>query len=179
MLRVIFWAFTVAIFWGNFFDVKNISDFVGRNQIMNSYGIATHRINFGLALAWIIYACHLGHGGVVNRFLSSKYWMPLSRLSFCLYLVSTVIQYNLITSTPHQLNFETSHMVREALGITSSNSLESFRKHFPLQPQTIEHFSFFLAVLQLLEGTFNVASARCSLAPFSRAAIYKTFKSFS
>jgi hypothetical protein len=124
LLRVVFWAFTVAIFWGSFFAVKNLSDFIGRNRIMNMIFIATYRLNFGLALAWIIFACHSGHGRVVNRFLSSKYWMPLSRLSFCLYLVSTVIHYNLIASTPHQVNFETRHMVREVLEITSWNSLE-------------------------------------------------------
>jgi hypothetical protein len=130
MLRVVLWAFTIANFWQIFFAVKYCSDLFGRNQILNSYAIASLRIIFGLTLAWIIYACHSGRGGVVNRFLSSKYWMPLSRLSFCLYLASTVIQYNLIASTPYQLNLETSHMVREVLEVTSSNSLERFRNIF-------------------------------------------------
>ena len=43
------------------------------------YG-ALHRYVWGLVIAWIIFACVTGHGGVVNDFLSWKAFLPLGRL---------------------------------------------------------------------------------------------------
>lgn len=50
------------------------------------------RISWCLSLAWIILACHLSHGGIVKRFLSLKFWLPISKLSFCIYLIHLPIQ---------------------------------------------------------------------------------------
>lgn len=49
-------------------------------------------IAWGLALGWIILACHLSYGGIVKRFLSLSLWLPISKLSFCLYLVHVPVQ---------------------------------------------------------------------------------------
>jgi peptidoglycan/LPS O-acetylase OafA/YrhL len=53
---------------------------------------ALKRISWCLALAWIILACHLSYGGVVKRFLSLSIWLPVSKLSFCIYLVHLPVQ---------------------------------------------------------------------------------------
>uniref|UniRef100_A0A914YY56 Acyltransferase 3 domain-containing protein n=1 Tax=Panagrolaimus superbus TaxID=310955 RepID=A0A914YY56_9BILA len=49
------------------------------------YG-ATHRTVFSLALSWLIYACHTGIGGFVNTLLSHRFLLPLSTLSYSVYL---------------------------------------------------------------------------------------------
>lgn len=49
-------------------------------------------ICWGLALGWIILACHLSHGNVVKRFLSLSLWLPISKLSFCIYLMHLPVQ---------------------------------------------------------------------------------------
>ncbi|XP_071489882.1 nose resistant to fluoxetine protein 6-like [Diadema antillarum] len=54
--------------------------------------ITFSRFIFALALAWIIFACHYGYGGVVNDFLSWRFWTPLSRLTYSTYLLHPVIQ---------------------------------------------------------------------------------------
>ena len=108
---MIHWTFSCLTLGGFLFSYKFFSKLIGKNQLFNSLFVGFYRLNFGLGMAWVIYACHSGHGGVVNRFLSSKFWIPLARLSYCLYLVSPVIQYNLISSKPHQLNLDIDHIV--------------------------------------------------------------------
>ncbi|KAL5292654.1 hypothetical protein ACFFRR_011434 [Megaselia abdita] len=60
------------------------------------------RVGWGLALSWIIFACHHGYGGVINDFLSHPVWQVISKLSFCMYmshfLVQIVIYGNVQTS---------------------------------------------------------------------------------
>eukprot|EP00057_Strongylocentrotus_purpuratus_P023831 XP_011678305.1 PREDICTED: nose resistant to fluoxetine protein 6 [Strongylocentrotus purpuratus] len=46
-----------------------------------------------LALSWVVFTCHYGYGGVINRFLSWSFWIPLSRLTFCAYLLHPAIIY--------------------------------------------------------------------------------------
>ena len=41
---------------------------------------AFHRLAWGLALAWLIFACHNGYGGFIQDFLSWEAFLPLSRL---------------------------------------------------------------------------------------------------
>lgn len=51
-----------------------------------------------LAIGWIILACHLSHGGIVKRFLSLSFWLPISKLSFCIYLIHVPVQLVYISS---------------------------------------------------------------------------------
>ncbi|XP_076285972.1 nose resistant to fluoxetine protein 6-like [Lasioglossum baleicum] len=43
------------------------------------------------AVGWVLIACVTGHGGVVNKILSWKLLYPLSRLSYCVYLVHCIL----------------------------------------------------------------------------------------
>ncbi|KFD61433.1 hypothetical protein M514_05993 [Trichuris suis] len=49
------------------------------------------RTIWAIVLAWISLACTSGYGGPVNDFLSWKVWIPLSRLTYCLYLVHPIL----------------------------------------------------------------------------------------
>lgn len=53
------------------------------------YG-ATSRTIFALALGWIIYACHTGIGGPLNAILSFSLLLPLSILSYSVYLIHMI-----------------------------------------------------------------------------------------
>lgn len=57
-----------------------------------TYG-GLHRLAWGAALGWLVFACHNGYGGVVNRFLSHPMWQPVSRLTYATYLVAFPVQY--------------------------------------------------------------------------------------
>ena len=49
------------------------------------------RFAWGVGLAFVTVACHNGYGGVINTFLSMKFWIPLSRLTFSAYLVHPIV----------------------------------------------------------------------------------------
>lgn len=53
---------------------------------------ALKRILWSLAILWIIIACQLSHGGIAGRILSSEMWLPISKLSYCLYLMHLPVQ---------------------------------------------------------------------------------------
>ena len=49
------------------------------------------RTVYSIGIALMIYACHNGFGGVINKFLSWSFWIPLSRLTFTAYLSHPVV----------------------------------------------------------------------------------------
>ena len=54
--------------------------------IAMTYG-PLHRTAWAVALAWLVFACSRGYGGFVDRFLSWKGFLPLGRLTYCVYLI--------------------------------------------------------------------------------------------
>ncbi|XP_046864834.1 nose resistant to fluoxetine protein 6-like [Xenia sp. Carnegie-2017] len=49
------------------------------------------RLLWGLAVAWVTYACHFGYGSYINEFLSARFWIPLSRLTYSVYLIHMIV----------------------------------------------------------------------------------------
>ncbi|XP_060084931.1 nose resistant to fluoxetine protein 6-like [Ylistrum balloti] len=69
--------------WGN-----------GVNALYN----AVHRSVWGMCVCWVIFACVTGNGGIVNDFLSWKLFVPLGKLSYCIYLTHLlVLEYYLLS----------------------------------------------------------------------------------
>ncbi|KAK7072436.1 hypothetical protein SK128_013071, partial [Halocaridina rubra] len=68
------------------------------------YG-SLHRALWGLALHWIVLACHWGHGGPINWFLSHPMWQPVSRLTYCIYLTSIPVQFAISSSSVTTSNY--------------------------------------------------------------------------
>jgi len=56
------------------------------NKAENIMFFMFSRTIFSTGIALMIYACHNGFGGAINTFLSWKFWIPLSRLTFMAYL---------------------------------------------------------------------------------------------
>ncbi|XP_046663382.1 O-acyltransferase like protein-like [Homalodisca vitripennis] len=50
------------------------------------------------AVGWIIFACSLGHGGLVNRFLSWTVFRPLGKLTYCVFLIHIIFVYGQVYS---------------------------------------------------------------------------------
>ncbi|KAG1681474.1 Nose resistant to fluoxetine protein 6 [Nymphon striatum] len=51
------------------------------------------RTAWAIGVSWVIFACVHGYGGFVNTFLSWKALIPLSRLTYCAYLIHPVVMY--------------------------------------------------------------------------------------
>ena len=65
-------------------------------QVAAFYG-GFHRAAWALALGWVIIACTRGYGGYINRFLSWGGFIPLSKISYIIYLMHFFVMY-LMTS---------------------------------------------------------------------------------
>ncbi|XP_046145166.1 nose resistant to fluoxetine protein 6-like isoform X3 [Osmia bicornis bicornis] len=49
------------------------------------------RFAWSLGIAWLVIACATNNGGIINQFLSLKYWIPFSRVTFCAYLLNPLL----------------------------------------------------------------------------------------
>ncbi|XP_062589908.1 nose resistant to fluoxetine protein 6-like [Saccostrea cucullata] len=78
---------------------------------------------WGLGVAWIIFACSIGYGGFINTFLSARLWSPLSRLTYCAYLVHPVIMFVYLLSQRDTLYFFDINMVSTTQTLTSIYSM--------------------------------------------------------
>ena len=81
----------MAVVFGpyRYFDPVNISELGSPLSVM--YG-TLHRPLWAVVVAWIVFACVGGYGGPVNAFLSWKAFIPLGRLTYCIYLSSYHLQ---------------------------------------------------------------------------------------
>ena len=55
-----------------------------------SYNVLS-RMTWGIALGLLVFVCHNKYGGWVDKILSWKFWIPLSRLTYLSYLIHPVI----------------------------------------------------------------------------------------
>ncbi|XP_059490578.1 nose resistant to fluoxetine protein 6-like [Neocloeon triangulifer] len=46
-----------------------------------------HRLAWSVGIGWVIWACVNNYGGPINSILSWKYFLPLSKLSYCAFLI--------------------------------------------------------------------------------------------
>ncbi|XP_018398460.1 PREDICTED: uncharacterized protein LOC108776360 [Cyphomyrmex costatus] len=58
------------------------------------------------ALCWSIFACFTGHGGGVNRFLSSYWLVILSRISYAVYLTQFAVFFYNVGTTRFSMEFQ-------------------------------------------------------------------------
>ncbi|XP_066945965.1 nose resistant to fluoxetine protein 6-like [Macrobrachium rosenbergii] len=81
----------LAVVFG-MYDYNQFNQYPGYNWADSIFYGSLHRLAWGLALAWVVFACHYGYGGAVNGFLSHPSWQPLSRLTYCMFLVALPLQ---------------------------------------------------------------------------------------
>ncbi|XP_066267362.1 nose resistant to fluoxetine protein 6-like [Branchiostoma lanceolatum] len=78
--------------------------------------ITVHRTVWAMALGWVVVACHHGYGGVVDTILSWDAWVPLSRLTYCAYLIHTLVWYAVYFSREVPIHYSTFTMIYFFLG---------------------------------------------------------------
>ncbi|XP_054718187.1 nose resistant to fluoxetine protein 6-like isoform X2 [Uloborus diversus] len=81
------------------------------NQVLFNVYNTFARSSFCIGVSWVIYCCVSNQGGFVNRILSSKLWIPLSRLTFCAYLYHPLIMSWYFQSQKVPFYFTHSNMV--------------------------------------------------------------------
>ncbi|PVD37234.1 hypothetical protein C0Q70_04229 [Pomacea canaliculata] len=86
---------------------------------------ALFRTGFSLAVCWIIFACATGNGGFINSILSWRGFLPLSRLSFCVYLLHPMIMLADMWTSRIPVFFTISYVVRQHPGDVRQSSCSS------------------------------------------------------
>ncbi|XP_033105100.1 nose resistant to fluoxetine protein 6-like isoform X2 [Anneissia japonica] len=63
------------------------------------------RFAWAIALGWVSFACITGYGGPINTLLSWSFWIPLSRINYCAYLLHPIIMMVFQYSLPNLIYF--------------------------------------------------------------------------
>lgn len=84
---------------------------VSKKKIKRFKVIFLFRIIWAIGLGYIILACVTSNGGIVNSILSWPVWLPLSRLSYCLYLFHTVVILFFNSVQDHTIHMQDSNIV--------------------------------------------------------------------
>ncbi|CAI5442428.1 unnamed protein product [Caenorhabditis angaria] len=82
---------------------------------------------YALALGWVVFACTTGNGGPVDTILSWRLFVPLSKITFCAYLLHPIMLqiYNL--SRPQPFHFTTfGQMLRHTVEAVVASYLMAF-----------------------------------------------------
>ena len=73
------------------------------SQLHNSLFVSLSRPAFIMSIMTLIVCMSLNHGRILKNFLSSAFWVPLSRLSYLVYLIFPVVNATLISSMNQSL----------------------------------------------------------------------------
>ncbi|KAJ8020507.1 Nose resistant to fluoxetine protein 6 [Holothuria leucospilota] len=106
--NLIGWTLSFSIMFALVFGLYSSGE---ESSLPGWFGAIWHgidRILFTSCVAWIIFACVTGNGGPVNSFLSSGLFIPLSRLTYCCYLLHPMIINAYLYSK--KVSFHWSHM---------------------------------------------------------------------
>lgn len=71
---------------------------------------------WGLSLMWIVISCYWGLATPVNNILSYRMFLPLSRLTYCTYLIHPMIM--VITSFRMEAPMHLQHVLIVSIGIS-------------------------------------------------------------
>nr|CAD7433433.1 unnamed protein product [Timema monikensis] len=86
---------TVALAWivGSTFNLAPLFGLYDRNisPFTAAIYVALSRTAWGIGLSWLIVACCTNNAGFINRILSFPGWVPLSRLTYCAYLLNPML----------------------------------------------------------------------------------------
>lgn len=89
--------------------------------ILSSCYTALSHTGWAMSIAWILTSCVTKNGGIVNELLSWKYFYPISRLTYCAYLVHPAILRAMVLQTETTLHLSHGLMAFMFFGVFVSS----------------------------------------------------------
>ncbi|XP_070524251.1 nose resistant to fluoxetine protein 6 [Cardiocondyla obscurior] len=89
--------------------------------LSTAFYVALSRPVWAIGIAWIVIVCSTKHAGIVKELLACKIWIPLSRLTYCAYLLNPFIIHSIRLHNETSAHFDflaISAMIVGHLGIT-------------------------------------------------------------
>ncbi|GLH08512.1 Uncharacterized protein GBIM_13732 [Gryllus bimaculatus] len=113
---------------------------------------------WGAALGWVVVASCCGYGGFINKLLSFKAMVPMSRLTYCAYLVHPILM--LITSSQMDgpLHLHTSMVLIIFLGNLMMSYTVSFMISLVLEAPLVNILKICMEPRKKAKFTFNSGS---------------------
>lgn len=94
--------------------------------VLDAFCESIIRVLWSLSLAWIIFACVQGYGGVINKILCLSIWQPLGKLSYSTYLLHYPIQMIFTSSQRQPQYFSDLFVLRKFCGDAFISVLVAF-----------------------------------------------------
>ncbi|KAK3766954.1 hypothetical protein RRG08_059823 [Elysia crispata] len=116
------WAVGLAVVYGLF---ENTNGHPVSTEVAALYN-SLDRIAWGAAVCWVIFACATGYGGFINTLLSWKAFVPLSRLTYCTYLVHLLVIEYFFSSQRRHFYMDNTDVVFTFLGVLVMSMLVAF-----------------------------------------------------
>ncbi|GFR21762.1 nose resistant to fluoxetine protein 6 [Trichonephila clavata] len=89
------WIMTAFLMWICFWVFYFSESTILRRSLYNSMS----GLLFSCGIVWIVFVCVTEQGGFVNKVLSLKVFIPLSRLSYCTYLINIILLFHIFLSS--------------------------------------------------------------------------------
>ncbi|KAL3870699.1 hypothetical protein ACJMK2_038743 [Sinanodonta woodiana] len=91
VLNLLGWIVAASINIAVLYGLYNPDNTHVLNEPESAAYTALYRTGWAIGVCWVVFACATGNGGPVNTLLSWSPFVPLSRLTYCAYLVHPVI----------------------------------------------------------------------------------------
>lgn len=85
------WTSSVVIGIASMFSIVMFFG-VEYSPFVRSLYASLHRLGWSYATSWILLACVLGYAGPLRSILASRALVPLSRLTYCAYLMNGLVE---------------------------------------------------------------------------------------
>ncbi|VDM42610.1 unnamed protein product [Toxocara canis] len=104
-LAVLLWLASAAIGVGCVFSLYDYVNGDPLNTAERASYYNWSRIGWAIGLAWVVTACERGWAGPIKSFMELGLWAPLSRLTYCGYLVHYFIIVSLLSLSRQPMHF--------------------------------------------------------------------------
>ncbi|XP_012934636.1 nose resistant to fluoxetine protein 6 [Aplysia californica] len=92
VVNLIGWALATAVALAVLYGLYPYADGTEKiDLVLSAFYNSLSRSAWGLCVAWVIFACVTGNGGLVNSLLSMPVWIPLGRLTYTAYLTHPMV----------------------------------------------------------------------------------------
>lgn len=108
------WILCIAVMSAVVFTINFLFNETETFYELNFLFIVTGRNIWAIVIAWIVFALHFGPCNKrLGDFMSHRFWMPLGKLTFCIYLTHPVVQYVLTSIQNKPIDYEKIPMVEK------------------------------------------------------------------
>ncbi|XP_040563229.2 LOW QUALITY PROTEIN: nose resistant to fluoxetine protein 6 [Lepeophtheirus salmonis] len=122
------WILAIAVGYSCIYELHLNEHFLDNSYISIPlparivYG-SLHRLGWGLAVGWVIFACENGYGGIINEFLSWNFFKPWSKLTFLIYLTHIVITSLIFDNMTFSTRYSPMSLLILTLGILNVSTI--------------------------------------------------------